>query len=180
MYYIEYEGKIVLYNESYKKIQDTLICMPQYQGLPILETDRPIKDFQFADTKEYIEAQIQKRKDDFHRDFFETSLGWVRRKVYMKEIDETKDFLSGLLPTIAVALMFGKEANVLVYDEPDFTDEIVDWKKLQKIKPATQQFIMECANQTDTDFTGIIHPLIENQIPQNQNTFEAEENIGNN
>lgn len=168
-YYVEDENnKIVLYNENLAKVQNTLLCMPQYQNLEIKETNRPIVNFEFADTYEYIEKQIQKRTDEFHKDFFNTSLGWIRRKVYMKETGETKDFLTGLLPTIAISLILGKTANIITYKEPDFTQEVIDWESLQQIKQANMAFVYECANQTDTDFTGIIHQLVEN-VPNNEN-----------
>lgn len=176
MFYIEKEGRIVLYNEDLTKIQNTLLCMPQYQGLEIQETERPIVDFQFADTPEYIAEQIEKRTEQFHRDFFETSLGWIRRKVTMKDTGETKDFLTDLLPTIAVASLMGRTANVITYSEPDFTQDVVNWEELQEIKPISPVFITECANQTDTDFTGIIHALVglNNDTIEGGNTSEEE------
>lgn len=60
MYYIEKENKIVLFDEDKQKLQNTLLFMPQYAGLEIKETIRPIVDFQFADTDEYKEEQAQK------------------------------------------------------------------------------------------------------------------------
>ena len=60
MYYIEQENKIVLFDEDKQKLQNTLLFMPQYTGLEIKETTRPIVDFQFADTDEYKEEQAQK------------------------------------------------------------------------------------------------------------------------
>ena len=58
MFYIEDNNKIVLFDEDKEKIQDTIAFMPQYEGLEILETDRPIVNFEFADTPEYIEKQL--------------------------------------------------------------------------------------------------------------------------
>lgn len=60
MYYIEQDNKIVLFDEDKQKLQNTLHFMPQYAGLEIKETTRPIVDFQFADTDEYKEEQAQK------------------------------------------------------------------------------------------------------------------------
>ena len=60
MYYIEQDNKIVLFDEDKQRLQNTLLFMPQYAGLEIKETTRPIVDFQFADTDEYKEEQAQK------------------------------------------------------------------------------------------------------------------------
>ena len=63
MYYVEKENKIVLFNESLEKLQATLNLTPQYKGLEIKETTRPIADFEFADTEEYAQEQAQKEAE---------------------------------------------------------------------------------------------------------------------
>lgn len=63
MYYIEQNNKIVLFDKDKQKLIDTLLFMPQYNGLEIKETQRPIVDFQFADTEEYKEEQAQKERN---------------------------------------------------------------------------------------------------------------------
>lgn len=60
MYYVEVNNKIILFDTVREKIENTLRCMPQYQGVEIQETDRPIVDFEFADTPEWEEKQAQK------------------------------------------------------------------------------------------------------------------------
>ena len=62
MYYVEENNKIVLFDEDKEKLQNTLSFMPQYRGLEILETDRPIINFEFADTEEYKQEQAQKER----------------------------------------------------------------------------------------------------------------------
>lgn len=62
MYYIEQNNKIVVFDEDKAKLLNTLSLMPQYKGLVIKETDRPIVDFQFADTEEYETEQKQKEQ----------------------------------------------------------------------------------------------------------------------
>ena len=69
MFYIEKDGRIVLHNENLTVLQNTLLCMPQYQGLEIQETDRPIENFQFADTPEYIAQRAILREEQFRKDF---------------------------------------------------------------------------------------------------------------
>lgn len=54
MYYVEENNKIVLFDEDKEKLQNTLLFTPQYKGLSIQETDRPIDNFEFADTEEYL------------------------------------------------------------------------------------------------------------------------------
>lgn len=53
MFYIEENGKIVLFDKDFKKIQNTLVFMPQYAHLEILTTEREIitfnDEFMFAD-----------------------------------------------------------------------------------------------------------------------------------
>ena len=61
-YYIEKDNKILLFDEDKQKLQDTIAFMPQYKGLKILETERPIINFEFADTTEYIEKQLNEAK----------------------------------------------------------------------------------------------------------------------
>ena len=60
MFYVEKDNKIVLYDTEKQKLQNTIAFIPEYSGLEIKQTDRPIIDFQFADTEEYKEAQAAK------------------------------------------------------------------------------------------------------------------------
>lgn len=62
-YYIEKDGKIVLFDTNYERISNTLALMPQYADLEIQETERPIVDFQFADTPEYESEKTQKEQE---------------------------------------------------------------------------------------------------------------------
>ena len=54
MFYIEHENKIVLFDTNRDKLIRTVACMPQYAGAEIKQTDRPIVDFEFADTPQYV------------------------------------------------------------------------------------------------------------------------------
>lgn len=53
-YYIEQEERIVLFDTDRARLENTLKFTPQYQGLEIKETDRPIENCEWADTPEYI------------------------------------------------------------------------------------------------------------------------------
>lgn len=94
------------------------------------------------------------RREQFHRDFFNTSLGYIRRKVTMQD-GSTKDFLSDLLPAIDSSVSKGLTVNVIAYDEPDFTHDITDWTIYQHIQTVTAQFIQECYYQLQNDFMPI-------------------------
>jgi len=94
------------------------------------------------------------REEQFNRDFFQTSLGWIRRSVTMQD-NEQKDFLSDLLPSIAIATNSGLNVNILAYDKPDFTQEITDWTIYQHSETVTAQFIQECFLQLQNDFIPI-------------------------
>lgn len=67
MFYILENEKIVLFNEDKQKLENTLLFMPQYQGLEILETDKHIVEFDgtfyFEDDEEYISLVDQKEKE---------------------------------------------------------------------------------------------------------------------
>lgn len=102
----------------------------------------------------YEQEQAIKRETEFKKDFFETSLGWIRRKVSMKT-GETKDFLTDLLPVISLGVQSGQTVSIITYTPPDFTQEEVDWESLQTLKTATPVFIQECFNQVSKDFTGV-------------------------
>lgn len=68
-YYVENNGKIVLFDTDKEKIQNTLMFMPDLQGQEIKETQRPIvladdgSEFVFADTDEYLSESLAKAKE---------------------------------------------------------------------------------------------------------------------
>lgn len=63
MYYVEQNSKIVLFDEDRQVLENTLEFTPQYAGLEIKVTDRPIVDFEWADTPEWEEEQAQKEAE---------------------------------------------------------------------------------------------------------------------
>lgn len=99
------------------------------------------------------EEKIEAKKEQFNKDFFLTSLGYVRRKVTMKT-GETKDFLSDLLPVISMGVQNGQAVTIIAYKEPDFTQDVTDWEALQEQKIVTAEFINECFARLSVDFTG--------------------------
>ena len=101
----------------------------------------------------YEQEQVAKRREQFKKDFFYTSLGWIRREVTMKT-GKKKDFLTDLVPVISLGVSSGQQVNIITYREPDYTQEVVDWEALQEVKQATPQFLQECLNQVNIDFVG--------------------------
>lgn len=99
------------------------------------------------------EEKTQAKREQFNKDFFLTSLGYIRRKVTMKT-GETKDFLSDLLPVISMGVQSGQAVTIIAYKEPDFTQDEVDWESLQEAKTVTAEFVQECFARLSSDFTG--------------------------
>lgn len=155
MFYIQQDEKIVLFDENLERLQNTIAIIPQYEGLEIKEVQEGyvIYDFELMTVEEKEEKQAQEREEQFNKDFFNTSLGYVRRKVSMAT-GETKDFLSDLLPTISMGVTFGQEVPIITYKQPDFTQEctLEYMESLQEVKNVTTQFIQECALQVSKDF----------------------------
>ena len=120
------------------------------------------------------EEKAEERERQFDREFFYTSLGYVRRTVHMNEGGE-KDFLTALLPNLAIALNNGIQSPVLVYSRPDFTEEIYDWTPYQTKTLVTPQFIQECFLQLSNDF-------LPNFTPEGEEPVEepVEENLEDN
>ena len=108
---------------------------------------------EFVDDIENVKAQ--KRKQEFETSFFETSLGWIRRKVRMKD-GSVRDFLADLLLPIKAGMEIGQNVEVITYKTPDFTKEMDSkyMESLQENKISTPVFIQECLFQTVKDFRG--------------------------
>lgn len=153
IYYIERDNDIVLYNDNRRALLDSLEFYPQYQGLEINETDEEIITY---NGKYYIKSDINEqlineRKTKFNKEFFNTSLGWIRRSVTMAN-GSTKDFISDLLPVISMAVSSGNPVTILTYDKPDFTQDEIIWELYQHKKNVTPEFIQECFLQLSKDF----------------------------
>lgn len=77
-YYItDKNEKIVLHDTDKARIQTTLKFMPQYAGLEIKETERPIDNFEWADTPEYI-AKKHRQELENQVASLEASTGLIR------------------------------------------------------------------------------------------------------
>lgn len=123
-YYIEDNGKIVLFDENKQQLEQTVtIFMPQYVGLPILETEREIielnNEFVFKDEAETELAQARQAK--FEKQFFNIEgVGHYRRqpKGYSSALESVNTAFN------AVTIMGVLPANTLTfYKAPDFKIE---------------------------------------------------------
>lgn len=95
----------------------------------------------------------EEKQTRFNKEFFNTSLGYIRRKVNMST-GETKDFLSDLLPVISMGVQSGQTVPIITYNLPDFSKELTtDYlESLQTVKNVTAQFVQECFLQLSNDF----------------------------
>jgi hypothetical protein len=95
----------------------------------------------------------KRRQEQFEKDFFSTSLGFIRRKVNMKD-GSTRDFLSDLLIPIKAGIELGQNVEIITYELPDFHQELTQdyMVSLQERKTAAPDFIQECLMQTVSDF----------------------------
>lgn len=124
--------------------------------------------------KEYKDEKAKEREEQFNKDFFNTSLGYIRRKVSMAT-GETKDFLSDLLPTISMGVQMGQPVQIIAYDKPDFTQEITDWTVLQNKQTVTANFVQECFMQLSNDFKPVNSEVVdENTIDTTQSDIQDE------
>lgn len=153
MFYIENEEKIVLFDENKEKLTNTLSFMPQYKDLEIKETDRPIVDFQFADTDDYETEQIQKERERLdglsmtRGDVFEAlilakglgkaqirkmieneDLNEVTKLLYLNRFDEALEFYRGY----PIFDLLGKKLNITPTMLDNFF-ETKDYKYLTQV-----------------------------------------------
>lgn len=141
---------IVKYNHNQGlRIEETPTAYYALAENEIMQDGKPIVD------PDYENKKAEAREKQFKNEFFQTSLGWIRRKVNMKD-GSVKDFLADLLLPIKAGLELGQKVVIITYKTPDFT---IDYDEeyiisLQEKKEATAGFIQECLMQTVADFGG--------------------------
>lgn len=119
--------------EVEKEIEETILDSETGEETHVTKTVKVIQALGY--TEEEIEEQKQ---EQFAHDFFNTSLGYVRRKVNMKD-GSVKDFLSDILPLLQA------DVPIITYnaDGTQNTNVLV-----------TNEFIDECKAQMLNDFYG--------------------------
>ena len=156
MFYIKDNEDIVLFDIDKKYLVNTIKTFyPQYIGLDIEETDRNIISYRgkFVFEDEVENQLIKDRKEKFNKEFFHTSLGYIRRKFTNKN-GEIKDFLSDAFPSLLLAFKEGIIGQIFVYDKPSFEEDVIEWEQYQHKVDITPEFIQECFNQSNIDFFG--------------------------
>ena len=117
-YYIEQNGKIVLFDTDKEKIQNTLMFMPQYAGLEIRETTRPIEDFQFADTQQYQQDQIQKEQERINN--LTISHNILENEIYKQSNHTFNDIIYKLKGDLPKNLLVGIKDIEIILNSPTF------------------------------------------------------------
>lgn len=140
-----------------------------------IEPGKNYTNFRYKETKTKIteicdevpdptpEEKAQQREAQFDKEFFPTSLGYIRR-IVTKADGSKADFLLDYVALIAKAVEKNLPYPIKVYDRPEsFDEDIIDWESLQHDAFANDQFINECLAQVGNDFK---------PIPQEQSNEE--------
>ena len=114
---------------------DFIVEQNHENGYEIRETEEALEAWGYTEA----EKEEQKRQE-FLREFFPTSLGYVSRKVHMKD-GSVKDFLTDILPLLQV------DVPIITYNQ-DGTQNVGVL--------VTEQFIQECKQQLMIDFYGAL------------------------
>ena len=164
MYYIYLEngklngaGQARQLNEGVENIEVTEEVFNAYIETP----EKYIySDGEIVENPDYEKLLYNQRKKGFNKEFFNTSLGYIRRNVTMST-GEIKDFLSDLLPTISMGINLGQPVPIITYKEPDFSQDLTEeyMVTLQNRVNATAEFVQECFEQLSNDFTGGINKM---------------------
>lgn len=126
MFYIQQDEKIILFDEDKQKLQNTIAFMPQYKDLKILETERPIVNFEFADTPEYIEEQLNIAKTNKYNEINNGARTYLESGEALFEIEEGKhieatDGNIAKLSAYALSFMTGVQSEVYWNTKEDET-----------------------------------------------------------
>lgn len=116
------------------------IAITQAEAMKILEDELfyIIQDGKLINNPNYEEDKQKQEEALFNQNFFNTSLGYVRRKVTMKD-GTVRDFLSDILSLLVPGVA------IITYN-----------RDLTQNKPVvTEEFLAECKQQMLADFYGV-------------------------
>lgn len=103
MFYIAKDDKIIIFNENKQTIINTIEQLPEYKDLEIKETNRPIVDYEFADTEEYKEKQAKKERERL--DALTLTPADVERALYKEkgmDFEDLKALIAQQLPQVDI------------------------------------------------------------------------------
>lgn len=119
-YYIEKDNKIVLFDSDRQKLKKTLTIMPELAGLEIKKSERPIVDFQFADTEEYITEKLNIAKTNKYTEINNGARIYLESGNALYELEEGKhieatDGNIAKLSAYALSFLSGASSQSEVY-----------------------------------------------------------------
>ena len=123
-YYVEQNGVIKLFDTDKQKIKDTLLFMPELQGLEIKETQRPIvlsddcSGFVFADTQQYQQEQIQKEQERINN--LTLSHNILENEIYKQSNHTFNDIIYKLKGDLPENLLVGIKGIEIILNSPSF------------------------------------------------------------
>jgi len=135
MFIAKNEDLIILAKDTREELEEALKLMV-YTSIEETEVEYELYEGEYLTQEEIAEKQQEK----FAKEFFNTSLGYVSRKVHMKD-GTIKDFLSDILPLLQV-------------DVPIITYNLDGTQNVGVL--VTEQFINECKQQVLKDFYGAL------------------------
>ena len=148
-YYLDEDAMIA---DGYKLFVPAVLDPSKtYTNFRYKETATQIKELCDEVPEPTPEEMIEIRREQFHKEFFHTSLGYIRR-IVTKADGTTADFLLDYVALINKAVEENIPYPIITYIEPDFTEDVVDWTQYQVRKIANAQFILECLTQAGNDF----------------------------
>lgn len=124
-----------------------LECVETNDALFLLEQNEIWNDEKQAPVinGNYEKERVEKLEKEFNKEFFNSSLGYIRRIVHMLNSD-TKSFLTDILPLLQVGI------PIITYNKPDFKTKEKPTQNLNVL--ITEEFLQECKNQLLVDFYG--------------------------